>query len=80
MYSMCYGEKFAAWTHSVGTVVAIPIVAVLFVLATTGGDPWKIVSVSIYGATLILLYSFSTLYHSVLVEDNKCAPSTKPEN
>jgi hemolysin III len=29
------------------------------------GDPWKIVSVSIYGVSLVLLYSFSTLYHSL---------------
>ena len=62
---MYYGEKFNAWTHFVGTIVAIPAVVFLIVLAAFGGDPWKIVSVSIYGATLVLLYGFSTLYHSV---------------
>jgi hemolysin III len=35
------------------------------VLAGMTGDPWKIVGVSIYGATLVLLYTFSVLYHSV---------------
>jgi hemolysin III len=34
-------------------------------MAAATGDPWRVVSVSIFGATLILLYSASTLYHSV---------------
>ena len=62
---MYYGEKFNAWTHLAGTLLAIPCVVVLIVLAALEGDPWKVVSVSIYGTTLILLYSFSTLYHSL---------------
>lgn len=33
--------------------------------ASVTGDPWKIVSASIFGASLILLYSTSTLYHSL---------------
>ena len=36
----------------------------LIVVAGLQGDPWKIVSFSIYGSTLLLLYSISTLYHS----------------
>lgn len=60
-----YGEKFNAITHLVGAVLAIAGSVVLIVLASLQGDPWKIVSVSIYGFTLVLLYSFSTLYHSL---------------
>ncbi|OHC47074.1 MAG: hemolysin III, partial [Pseudomonadales bacterium RIFCSPLOWO2_02_FULL_63_210] len=37
----------------------------LLVLASLDGEPMKIVSVAIYGATLLLLYSVSTIYHSV---------------
>jgi hemolysin III len=62
---MYYGEKFNAITHLVGAVLAIAGSVVLIVLASLEGDPWKIVSVSIYGTTLILLYSFSSLYHSL---------------
>ena len=62
---MYYGEKLNVWTHLVGTILAVPGVVMLIVLAALNGDPWKIVSVSIYGATLVLLYSFSTLYHSL---------------
>jgi len=61
---MYHGEKLNAWTHLVGAVLALVGAVVLIVLAARTGDPWKIVSVSIYGATLVLLYSFSTLYHS----------------
>lgn len=35
------------------------------VLASLDGSPWKIVSVAIYGFTLLVLYSASTVYHSV---------------
>jgi len=62
---MYYGEKLNAWTHLAGAALAIAGTVVLVYTAALGGDPWKIVSVAIYGATLILLYSASTLYHSV---------------
>lgn len=62
---MYHGEKFNAWSHVVGAVLALAGSIVLVFLAAKGGDPWKIVSVSIYGVTLVLLYSFSALYHSL---------------
>jgi hemolysin III len=62
---MYHGEKLNAWTHLAGAVLAIAGTVLLVVLAAGAGDPWKIVSVSIYGATLIILYSASTLYHSL---------------
>jgi hemolysin III len=62
---MYYGEKFNAITHLFGAVLAIIGTFALILLASQQGDPWKIVSVSIYGASLVLLYGFSTLYHSL---------------
>lgn len=62
---MYYGEKFNAVTHLVGALLALGGSVALVVLAALDGDPWKLVSVSIYGLTLVLLYSFSTLYHSL---------------
>ena len=62
---MYHGERLNAWTHLVGALLSISGASVLITLAAVMGDPWKIVSVSIFGATLILLYSASTLYHSV---------------
>ncbi|WP_297517284.1 hemolysin III family protein [uncultured Clostridium sp.] len=60
------GEEIAnAITHGVGLLLAIAGTVVLIVMASLTGDPYKITSVSIYGATLILLYLGSTLYHSI---------------
>ena len=62
---MYYGERFNAVSHLLGVVLALAGTVVLVVLAALGGDPWKIVGVSVYGASLVLMYSSSTLYHSV---------------
>lgn len=50
--------------HGVGLGLAIAALVVLVVLATVFGTTRQIVSFSIYGATLVLLYLSSTLYHS----------------
>ncbi len=57
-------ERFNTWTHFSGALLALGGASVLIVLAALQEDPWKIVSFSIYGTTLILLYSISTLYHN----------------
>lgn len=61
---MYYGERFNGITHLMGAVLAAAGTAVLVVLAARLGDPWKIVSFSIYGFMLFALYALSTLYHS----------------
>jgi hemolysin III len=62
---MHHGERFNSLTHLVGAVLALAGAVVLVVLAAREGDPWKVVGVSIYGLTLVLLYGFSGLYHSL---------------
>jgi len=62
---MYYGERFNSISHLVGAGLAVLGSVMLIVLAARLGDPWKIVSFSIYGAMLIALYVASTLYHSV---------------
>jgi hemolysin III len=62
---MYYGEKFNAITHLGGAVLALAGAVLLVVFAALDGDAWKVVSVSIYGFTLVSLYSLSTLYHSL---------------
>ncbi|WCD77579.1 PAQR family membrane homeostasis protein TrhA [Pseudomonas sp. TUM22785] len=62
---MYHGERFNAWTHLVGALLAGIGAIWLLVLAALDGSTTKIVSVAIYGVTLVMLYSISTVYHSV---------------
>ncbi|MEE8388517.1 MAG: hemolysin III family protein [Acidiferrobacterales bacterium] len=62
---MYEGERFNSITHLIGAVAAFAGMVVLVVLASRQGDPWKIVSFSVYGASLVALYTFSVLYHSL---------------
>ncbi len=58
------GERFNGYTHLGGALLATAGAAVLVVLASLKGDPWRITAFAVYGASLVLLYSASTLYHS----------------
>ncbi len=60
------GEEIAsAITHGFGVAASIAALVVLVVLAAVYGTAWHVVGVSVYGATLVLLYTASTLYHSL---------------
>jgi hemolysin III len=52
-------------THGLGIVLSLAGLVVLVVLASLHATVWHVVSFSIYGTSLILLYTSSTLYHSV---------------
>jgi hemolysin III len=60
-----HGERFNSVTHLVGTALAVAGSAVLISRAVVDGDPWKIISCSLFGTMLVVLYAVSTLYHSI---------------
>ena len=62
---MYHGERFNSISHLMGAALALIGMVLLVGFAAAQGDPWKIVSFSIYGVSLFLLYSLSTLYHSL---------------
>ncbi len=62
---MYRGEIFNSVTHLVGSILAGAAFATLLVLGGRQGDPWKLSSFAVYGATLVALYLFSTLYHAL---------------
>lgn len=64
-------EIFNSITHGIGVLLSIAALVILVVLAVGKGDKWHIVSFSIYGSSLILLYLASTLYHSFTKEKIK---------
>lgn len=57
--------------HGFGVVFSIGATAVLLVLAAIYANAWAIVSCAIFGASMITLYSASTIYHAVKSETAK---------
>lgn len=51
-------------THGFTAVAGIVALVLLVVVAARTHDPWRIVAVSIYGASLVLLFAMSALYHA----------------
>jgi len=61
---MYHGEKLNSITHLVGSALAFMGMGALLTVSIQQHDPWMITSFSVFGCTLMLLYTMSTLYHS----------------
>ncbi|SFU93489.1 PAQR family membrane homeostasis protein TrhA [Halomonas korlensis] len=59
-------EWLHSLSHGIGALLSLAGMIVLILLASLGPqvDAWKVTAVSLYGATLVLLYTASTLYHA----------------
>ena len=62
-------ELLNAISHGVGAISGI--VATVLCILKSVGDPWKVVSSAIFGATMLLLYLMSCLYHALKVNKAK---------
>jgi len=63
-----FGDELASSViHGIGIVLSIAGLAILVAFATRHGDARVIAACAVYGTTLILLYTASTLYHSIPV-------------
>ncbi len=59
------GEEIAnAITHGIGTILSIIGLTLLIVFSVQFGNVWHVVSFTVYGTTMLLLYTSSTLVHS----------------
>jgi hemolysin III len=58
-------ETANAIVHGLGAALSVAALVVLVVTASVRGSAWQIVACSIYGASLVLLYMCSTLYHAL---------------
>lgn len=59
------GEEIAnSVTHGVALLASLAALPILLVVAVARGDRWQVVGAAIFGATLIMLYTASTLYHA----------------
>ncbi len=69
-----YSKKEEFWnilTHGLGLILSIPALVLLIVYSSLYDSVWHIVSFSIYGATLVILYAASTLFHSAKNKDTR---------
>jgi len=64
-------EIFNSITHGIGVLLSIAALVLLVVHAVGKGDVWHVVSYTIYGSSMVLLYLSSTLYHSFTNEKIK---------
>lgn len=70
IYSL--GEEIAhGVTHGIGALLAIAGLAILAARAALYGDAWQMVSVCIFGSSLVLMYAASTLFHSIPMPNTK---------
>lgn len=61
---MYYGEKLNSISHLAGSVFSLVALGALLSISIQSGDPRMIVGFSVFGLTLVVLYTMSTLYHS----------------
>lgn len=64
-HSFSKGEEIAnAITHGIGGLLSIAALVILIVSSSLQGTTWHIVSFTLYGVTMLILYTSSTLVHS----------------
>lgn len=61
---MYFGERLNSITHLVGAALALVGLGALLTVSIQHRDPWMIAGFTVFGVTLVLLYTMSTLYHS----------------
>jgi hemolysin III len=63
-YSNWKEEIANAITHGIGFLLSIPALVMLIIFAVERGTAWHIVSFTVFGVSMTLLYLFSTMLHS----------------
>ena len=58
-------EIFNSVSHGAGALLSVAGTVVLIVVSAVYSDAWAVVASAIYGASLIILYTMSTLYHAI---------------
>jgi hemolysin III len=64
-------ELVNSWTHGLGFVLSLAGLSVLVIFACWHGTLWHVVSFTVYGVTLVLLYGSSMLYHRAVNLNHK---------
>lgn len=58
-------EIYHSITHGIGALLSLAGLVLLIVFSSLNGNVWQIVSVTIFGSTMLLMYIMSTIVHSL---------------
>ena len=58
-------------THIVGAAFALAAIPLLVIMGASHGDPWSVVSGAVYGVTLLIMFTVSSVYHGLPVGNAK---------
>jgi hemolysin III len=64
-------ERLNVYSHAIGFILSIVALVLLVIKATSFGTNLQLVSVSIFGVSLIVLYAASTLYHKATDQERR---------
>ncbi len=71
MYVLSIREPVNAITHFAGTLASVAGLVLLIIFSALNTDVWHIVSFSIFGVSLVLMYASSTLYHALKLSEKQ---------
>ncbi|WP_374016685.1 hemolysin III family protein [Paenibacillus thiaminolyticus] len=57
-------ERASAYTHGIGMICSLGALALLMEAGISHGTVWHIVSAGVYGLTLVMMFTISTIMHS----------------
>ncbi|MBU0969486.1 MAG: hemolysin III family protein [Proteobacteria bacterium] len=69
VYAKIFREPVNAISHMIGAIGSVVGLILMVAFAATRADVWHVVSFSIFGATLILMYTSSFLYHGLRISE-----------
>lgn len=61
-------EIFNMVSHIVGGALAVAALVLCVIFSALKGDPWSVVASAVYGATMVILYCMSSIYHGLKSE------------
>ena len=64
-------EPVNSISHAVGAIASVAGLTLLIIFSSLQGNAWHIVSFSIFGATLVMMFTSSSIYHGLKISDEK---------
>lgn len=70
VYSLCE-ELINAISHGAGALLGVAALVLCVIRSALHADPWAVVASAVYGGTLVIMYTMSTIYHALKINRAK---------